>query len=131
MPETYRLFYEDHQHAIQCAIDNNARGLTFKQVSCEVYPNLKPESAYARLKAIVNPEKDEKADLQEVRQICLVCGRFEPLFWLCDVTDHARPVKRAPEDRQAQLVEEFNRSVETLQKLAAQIQSGPGLRAVK
>jgi hypothetical protein len=129
--ESYRLFYEDHQHAIQSAIDNNARGLTFKQVACEVYPHLKPESSYARLKAIVNPEKDEKADLQEIRQVCLVCARFEPLFWLCDVTDHARPAKRAPEDRQAQLIEEFNRSVQVLQKLATQIQAGPALKAVK
>lgn len=131
MPETYRLFYEDHQHAIQCAIDNNIRGLTFKQVACEVYPALKPESAYARLKAVVNPEKDEKADLQEIRQVCLVTGRYEPLFWLCDVTDHARPAKRAPQDRQAQLIEEFNRSVAALERLAQQINAGPWLKAVK
>lgn len=126
MTEEYRLFYEDHQHAIQSAIDNNVHGLTFKLVAGKVYPHLKPESAYARLKAIVNPDKDEKADLQEVKQVCLVTGRYEPLYWLCDETDHARPPKRAPQDRQTELIEEFNRNVEALTRLAEQIKAGGG-----
>lgn len=129
--EDYRLFYEDHQHALKSAIDNNVHNMTFKQVACSVYPSLKPDSAYARLKAITNPEKDEKADLWEVRQICNVTGRHEPLYWLCDETDHARPPKRAPQDKQAQLIEEFNRAAESLQKLYTQIQANGGITALK
>lgn len=131
--EGYRLFYEDPQAALRNAIENNVHGYEFKKIACLVYPNLKPESAYARLKAVIHPEKDEKADLWEVKQICSVCGRYEPLYWLCDELEHARPVSRAPLDKAQELVTEFNRGVQELKILAARIErlGGPALQAIQ
>lgn len=129
--EGYRLFYDDQEAALLAAIDNNVHGLTFKQVAAKVYPTMKPDSAYARLKAITNRDKDEKADLQELKRICDVCGRFDPLYFLCDELDHARPPRRAPQDRATELVEAFNRNVESAMKLFAQIQANGGVAALR
>jgi hypothetical protein len=130
MAEGYRLFYDDHQNALANAVDNNVHGLTFKQVACALWPNLKPESAYARLKNCLNPEKDEKLDLSEIKLLCRVTGRYEPLYWLCDETDHARPAQRAPEDKQAELVRSFITHAEALEKIHRQITAGGGIAAL-
>lgn len=130
MPEGYRLFYDDHHNALANAIDNNVHGLTFKQVACAMWPHMKQESAYARLKNCLNHEKDEKLDLAEVRLLCRVTGRFEALYWLCDETDHARPAQRAPEDKQAELVREFIAGAERLDRIHRQITAGGGIAAL-
>lgn len=127
----YRLFYDDHCNAISSAIDNNIHGLTFKQVAAAMWPHMKVDSAYARLKACVNPEKDEKLDIGEIRHLCLVTGRFEPLYWLCDELNHARPPQRAPKDKQAELVQAYIATAETLKKLGAQIDSNGGIAALQ
>jgi hypothetical protein len=127
----YRLFYDDHHNALASAIDNNVHGLSFKQVAASMWPHLKPESAYARLKSCVNPEKDEKLDLAETRHLCQITGRFEPLYWLCDELAHARPQQRAPKDKQAELVEAFIVAADNLKKLGAQIDANGGIAALK
>lgn len=129
--QDYRLFYDDHCNAIASAIDNNVHEMTFKQVAGAMWPSMKVDSAYARLKACVNPEKDEKLDLAEIRHLCLITGRFEPLYWLCDELSHARPAVRAPKDKQAQLVEAFILAADHLKRLGAQIDANGGIAALQ
>lgn len=126
----YRLFYDDHHNAVASAIDNNVHGLSFKQVAGAMWPHMKIDSAYARLKACANPDKDEKLDLAEIRHLCQITGRFEPLYWLCDELSHARPQQRAPKDKQAELVEAFIVAAENLKKLGAQIDANGGIAAL-
>lgn len=130
LPEGYRLFYDDHSNALQSAIDNNVHEYTFKQVAARMWPHLKPESAYARLKSCLSSAKDEKLDLAETVLLCRVCGRYEPLMWLCDELDHARPQRRAPQDKAAELITEFNRSIATVVGLAKQIENAGGADAI-
>jgi hypothetical protein len=136
MQASYPLFFDDAGNALQQAIDHNAHGLTFKQVACAVFPAMKPESAYARLKNCINPEKDEKLCLAEVALLCRVTGRADPLFWLCDELQHARPAAIAPADKAAQLMREFNGAVEQLGRIQRQLEAAgvtpaaPLIRAV-
>lgn len=127
----YRLFYDDHFNALASAIDNNASGLTFKQVAAAMWPAMKPDSAYARLKNCINPEKDEKLDLTETRHLCLITGRFEPLFWLCDELSHVRPAQRAPEDKMAELVRSYIAAAEVMERTARQITANGGIAALQ
>lgn len=129
--EGYRLFYDDHCNALSSAIDNNVHGWTFKQVAHAMWPAMKPDSAYARLKNCVNPEKDEKLDLAEVRHLCQITGRFEPLHWLCDELSHARPLQRSPIDKQAELVEQFIAAAQLLKKVGQQIDANGGIAALQ
>lgn len=111
-------------------MDNNIHGLSFKQVASAMWPHLKPESAYARLKNCLNTGKDEKLDLAEVRHLCEITGRFEPLMWLCDELNHGRPAQRAPQDKQAELVEKFIAAAAELQRMARQIDGNGGVAAL-
>jgi len=127
----YRLFYDDHFNALASAVDNNVHGWPFKQVAAAMWPAMKSESAYARLKSCINPEKDEKLDLAETRHLCQITGRFEPLYWLCDELHHARPAQRSPEDQQAELVREFIAASERMQKLGSMITANGGIAALQ
>jgi hypothetical protein len=127
----YPLFYDDAGNALQQAIDHNIHALTFKQVACQLFPALKPESAYARLKNCINPDKDEKLDLAEVALLCRITGRFDPLFWLCDELQHARPAAIAPADKAAQLMRDFNLHVEQLGRIQKQLSDAGVLPTIK
>ncbi len=53
-----KLFYDDEFDAIATAIGNS--GHEFKTVAAHMFPDMKPESAYARLKACCNPTGDQR-----------------------------------------------------------------------
>lgn len=127
----YRLFYDDHCNALASAIDSNVHGLSFKQVAAAMWPTMKPDSAYARLKNCIHADKGEKLDMAEVRHLCQITGRFEPLYWLCDELSHARPQVRAPKDKQAELVEAFIVAADQLKRLGAQIDANGGIAALR
>ncbi|XLV72591.1 hypothetical protein ACKZDW_08045 [Ralstonia syzygii subsp. celebesensis] len=50
-----KLFYEDEYEALNLMVSNSQKSA--KELAAYLFPHLKPESAYARLKACLNPEK--------------------------------------------------------------------------
>lgn len=54
-----KLFYDDEYDAIATAIGSS--GKEFKTVAAHIFPDMKPESAYARLKACCSPTGDPSA----------------------------------------------------------------------
>lgn len=115
-----KLFYEDEFEALQLMISGSER--SFNEVASYLFPHLKPESAYARLKACLNPEKDERLTFGQILAAMKFCERFDPLMFACDETLHARPDRKAPEDEQVRLVAAINEASSTLTKAMRQLE---------
>lgn len=114
-----RLFYEDEFEAIREAIASSDR--EFKQVACHLWPSKKPETAYARLKACLNDQKDERLTFGEIIEICRFCDRYDPLHFMCDALSHDRPKPVAKEDELTRLLREYLDARKTTERLAPQI----------
>ena len=101
-----KLFYEDEFDALNQMIIHSIK--TSKEVSCFLFPHLKPESAYARLKACLNPEKDERLTFGQIIAAMNFCQSYDPLMFACDESLHARPDRRQVKDEEVRLVEAIN-----------------------
>lgn len=122
-----RLFYDDEYEAIRAAIEG---GKGYKATAAYLWPDMKPESAYARLKACCKDGGDQHLRFGQVIALMRFNERYAPLGWACDETDHDRPAKRAPADRQAELMREFNGKVDEMKRLAVQLERAGMLKAV-
>ncbi len=126
--EQIPAFYDDQFHAVRAAIEG---GQGYKKTAMHLWPGMKPESAYARLKNSVSGQCDQKLDLGDVLALCQFNGRFDPLYWLCDETLHSRPVQRAAGDIAkglvAQLDDTMVNAARLMTRLEALRQSNPAV----
>ena len=67
-----KLFYDDEFDAIQQAISGS--GKDFKSVAGHMFPDMKPESAYARLKACCSPTGDQRLTFGQVLRRAMTGG---------------------------------------------------------
>ena len=129
-----KLFYDDEFDALAQTISNSDR--EFKQVAAYLFPHLKAESQYARLKNCLNPAHDERLSFGQIVAMCKFCGRQDALYFLCDELNHERPKAISPADKQAELMREFNRHVDKLERIQQELKASgvampqPGLKAV-
>jgi hypothetical protein len=126
-----KLFYDDEYDAIATAI--GASGKEFKTVAAHIFPDMKPESAYARLKACCNPTGDQRLTFGQVIRLMAFCEAYDPLLHACDETLHARPDRKAPEDEAVKLVEVMNSAAQTMEramKAMEHLKARGGIRAV-
>ena len=126
-----KLFYDDEFDAITQAISNS--GKEFKAVAVFMFPDMKPESAYARLKACCSQTGDQRLSFGQVVRLMNFCGCYDPLMHACDETLHARPDRKAPEDEAVKLVEVIESAASTMEramKALDHIKARGGIRAV-
>lgn len=97
-------------------------GKSFKELAAYLFPDRKPDSAYARLKACLNPDKDEFLRYGQIIAAMKFCNCYEPLYFACDETDHERPKPVLKEDRKAALAEELKRGLERLEMLKSELE---------
>lgn len=109
-----KLFYDDEFDAITQAINNS--GKTWKQVAAHIFPDMKPDSAYARLKVCANSNGDQRLTFGQVVRLMNFCECYDPLMHACDETLHARPDRKAPEDEAINLVEVINGAAHTMER---------------
>ena len=113
------LWYDTPEDAISDAIKDS--GKSFKEIACELWPSLKMETAYARLKACLNTDKDEKLSFAEIILICKRTGRFDPIFYACDECSLHRPTPKAHADEHAEILNAIQRQqaqlLQTMQRL--------------
>lgn len=101
-----KLFYDDENDAVAQMIANSPR--TFKECAAFLFPHLKPESQYARLKNCVRSDKpDEKLSFGQIIALGKYCEAYDALYFMADELEHDRPVKRAPEDELTKLLREY------------------------
>lgn len=126
-----KLFYDDEFDAITTAIGNS--GKPFKNVAAFMFPDMKPESAYAKLKECCNPTGDQHLSFGQVVRLMAFCERYDPLMYVCDETLHARPDRKAAEDEAVKLVEVINAAADTMERAMRAIdhlKARGGIRAV-
>ena len=126
-----KLFYDDEFDAIATAIGNS--GKPFKLVAAHLFPDMKPESAYARLKECCNPTGDQRLTFGQVVRMMRYCEAYDPLSYMCDETLHARPSRKDPSDELVNLTEVIHGAADTMNralKAIEHIQARGGIRAV-
>ena len=126
-----KLFYDDEYDAIATAIGNS--GKPFKLVAAHMFPDMRPESAYAKLKACCTPTGSERLTFGQVLRLMNYCECYDPLLHACDETLHARPDRKAPNDEAVKLVEVINQATNTVERalLALEhLKARGGIRAV-
>lgn len=121
------LWYDTPEDSISDAIKDS--GKTFKEVANVLWPSLKMDTAYARLKACLNPDKDEKLSFAEIILICKITGHFDPIFHACDELSLHRPVVKAPADEQAELMQAIHRQQQQLLTSMARLERAGALRS--
>lgn len=115
-----KLFYEDEYEALNLMVSNSQKSA--KDLAVYLFPHLKMESAYARLKSCLNPEKDERLTFGQIIAAMNFCECYDPLMYACDETMHGRPDRKAPEDEEVKIVEAMNAAAEVMQKAMRQLE---------
>lgn len=115
-----KLFYDDEYEALNLMVSNS--GKSAKELAVFLFPHLKMDSAYARLKACLNPEKDERLTFGQIIAAMNFCECYDPLMYACDETMHARPDRKAPEDEEVRIVESINAAADVMQKAMRQLE---------
>ena len=126
-----RSFYDDEFDAIATAIGES--GKPFKLVAAHLFPDMKPESAYAKLKECCSPTGDQRLTFGQVIRLMRFCEAYDPLLHVCDETLHARPSRKDPSDELVNLTEVINGAADTMTralKAIEHIQARGGIRAV-
>jgi hypothetical protein len=95
-----RLFYDDEFAAQRVMVEE---GKGYKATAIYLWPHMKPESAYARLKNATRGDRDEKLSQGEVIAAMNFNERFDPLYHAADQTHHERPKPVAPMDEAREL----------------------------
>jgi hypothetical protein len=115
-----KLFYEDEFEALQLMISGS--GKTVKEAAAHLWPDMKLESSYAKLKACLNPKGDENFKFSQVLELMRFCNCYDPLYYICDETMHARPDRKAPEDDVIKLTETIQDAADVLAKATAALE---------
>lgn len=126
-----KLFYDDEFDAIATAIGDS--GKTFKEVAAFMFPDMKTESAYARLKACCSSTGDQRLTFGQVIRLMNFCEAYDPLMHACDETLHARPDRKTAADEEVKLVEVLNSAANTMNramKAIEQLKNRGAIRAV-
>lgn len=113
------LFYDDWRDALRACIQDSGR--EWKQVASHLWPSMKLDSAYAKLKHCLSETGDEKLGVGEALEIMRFCDEYDLLYHLADETSHDRPAQRAPRDQEAELQREYIKAVEQMKKLTEQM----------
>lgn len=114
-----KLFYEDEFDALNQMISHSSK--TSKELANYLFPHLKAESAYARLKACLNSEKDERLTFGQIIAAMKFCESYDPLMFACDDTLHARPDRKQIKDEEVRLVEAINSAATVLNRAMLQL----------
>lgn len=109
-----KMFYEDSDEALALMVSNS--GKSIKEIANFLWPEMKAESAYAKLKACLNPKGDENFRFNQVIALMKFCNSYEPLEFICDETMHARPDRKVPEDDIVRLSETIQSAADVLAK---------------
>lgn len=108
-----RLFYDDEFQALRDTIEN---GKDYKATATHLWPGMKPESAYAKLKACTNEKGDQRLKFREYIAVMVFNEQFDVLHYMADECLHTRPQPKAPADEQAKLAQVIEAAGGTLER---------------
>jgi hypothetical protein len=124
-----KLFYDDEFDAITSAI--GASGKQFKEVAVFMFPDMKVESAYARLKDCCSPAGSQRLSYGQVIRLMNFCEAYDPLRYACDETLHAHPDRHTPDDKLVGLAEVIHSAADTMNKALKAIEHVQAQRIIR
>jgi hypothetical protein len=110
---TGRLFYDDEFQALRDVVE---LGHGYPKTAGHLWPGMKPESAYAKLKACCNEHGDQRLKFREYIAVMIFNERFDVLYFASDECSHTRPIPRAPADEEAKLAQVIESAGDTLER---------------
>lgn len=116
-----KLFFDDEFEALNLMLSHGRKST--KELAALLFPHLKIETAYARLKNCLNPDKDEKLSFGQIIAAMKFCDSYEPLLFACDETLHARPDRKAPGDEEVRIVQAINGAADTMKSAMRQLEN--------
>ena len=117
-------FFADEFEALTLMVAHGTK--TRQQLAAHLWPDMKPESRYAKLSKCLSAEGDERLSFGQIVEAMKFCESYEPLQYLCDETLHARPERKAPADERVRLVEVVSSAAATMERAMAQLASLKG-----
>lgn len=115
-----RLFYDDEFQALRDVIE---QGQGYMKTAGHLWPGMKLDSAYAKLKACVNEKGDQRLKFREHIAVMRFNETFDLLYFICDECMHARPAPKAPADEEAKLAQVIEAAGGTLERALAALQT--------
>lgn len=94
-------FHASAEDATTAAIHKSGRPM--KVIASDLWPGLKMDTAYSRLRGCLNQDRPEKLTADEHLAIARLCGEFDFLHYAAQELQHSRPEPVAPEDARDQL----------------------------
>lgn len=111
---------KDEYDALRMMIDAGSK--TTKELAFFLFPDKKLDSAIARVRACLNPEKDERFTFGQIVSAMKFCECYIPLYWACDETLHDHPERMVPKDEELKLMQTISNTTEVLQRAMAQLE---------
>ena len=112
-------FHASAEDATSAAIHKSGKPL--KALALELWPSLKLDTAYSRLRGCLNADRPEKLTADEHLMIARLTDQFDFLHYCAQELHHSRPERIEPEDEKVRLQREFIKAQKDLMRLAAQI----------
>jgi hypothetical protein len=129
------LFYDDEHHALRRVVED---GKGYKKSAAHLWPSMKVESAYSKLKHAVNGTNGESLKFGEIAELCTFNERYDGLYWLADRCMHKRPDPKIVTDEERRLVHVIESATDTmkhalreLERMRERESSAPALAAVR
>lgn len=113
-------FHETAEDATNTAIIRS--GKAFKEVALALWPEMKADSAYAKLKNSLRPDTREHLTADQHILIANLVEQFDFLYYACQGCHHDRPDPVEPADELTELLRDYDRSLRRLEALAPKIQ---------
>ena len=94
------------------------------QLAAFLFPNLKYDSANARLSECFSRDEGKRAELTISQLLAAMqfCECYLPFHWLADETGHHRPERKAPDDVEFRLAKAIADAAETLKAAMDQLE---------
>lgn len=106
------LLYDDEFHALRTCIE---QGKGYEKTAAHLWPGMKLNSAYAKLKACTAEAGDQRLKFREIVELMRFNDMYDVLYYICDETLHNRPTQKKPEDEEAKLASVIDGAAATLE----------------
>lgn len=98
-------FHASAEDATHAAIHKSGKAM--KALAYELWPSLKMDTAYARLRGCLNQDRPEKLTADEHLKLANLTGQYDFVHYCAQECQHSRPEPVSPEDERARLQREF------------------------
>lgn len=120
-PQVEMPFFESAEDATYSAILASRKPI--KQIALALWPSMKIDSAYARLKGALNPDRPEKLSADEHIFIANHCNQFQFLYYTENQCHHSGTNPCSPEDEKAELQRKAEQTVSEMKAIVRRLEA--------